>query len=253
MVNEIKEVVKMKRGIRITLLACVLSILFACSESHSLLTIERNGKVSYEYSFGLMQVVYEAARSNEEDPFKTIKTKLEESGFQVSDYQKDGYQGFTARADFPSLDALRESLEANKERLGASLSVDIDKSLFRSKIIVSVKTDFSAVGDELKTNDEAEGFLPENFTKNMDYTYAIRTPFKVLSHNASQVDEKEGLYTWKLDPFAENTIQLTYEKVHTGAWILLAVLCAGVATLILFLLWKKGVISFQKEPRFIKK
>ncbi len=251
--NEIKEVVKMKRGIRITLLICVLSALFACSESHSTLTVKRNGTVSYDYSFGLMQVVYEAARSNDADPFQTIRTKLSESGFQVSDYQQDGYQGIRAHAEFPSMEAFKRSLDANKEQLGASLTVETKKGLFRSMVTLIVKTDYSAVGDDLVTNDEAEGFLPENFTKNMNYTYAIRTPYKVLTHNASQADEKEGLYTWTLDPFAENHLELTYEKVHTGMWILLAVLCAAAATLIIFFLWKRGMISFQKEPRFIKK
>lgn len=251
--NEIKEVVKMKRGTLLTLLFFILLILSACSESHSVLTLERNGKVSYEYSFGLMQVVYEAARSNEEDPFGTIKKKLAEEGFQVTDYEKEGVQGFTARQEYSSLESLRSSLEKNKGRLGASLDVVTEKGLFKSTIALSIKTDFSSVGDELVTNDQAEGFLPENFTKNMDYTYTIRLPFKVLSHNASQVDEEEGLYTWKLDPFSENTLELTYTKVQRGVWILLAVLLAGVMTLLLYLLWKARIISFQKEPRFIKK
>ena len=243
----------MKRVIYFTLLIVVLSMVTACSESHSLLTIRRGGKVSYEYSFGLMQVVIEAVRSNGEDPFGAIKKRLVENGFQVSDYQKEGYQGFTAHGDFPSVEALMESLEANKEWLGATLNVKTKKGLFKSVITLSVKTDFSAVGDELMTNDQAEGFLPENFTKNLDYTYAIRTPFKVISHNASQVDEKGGLYTWQLDPFSVNTLVLTYEKMHTGGWILLASLCVAVGTLIIFFLRKKNIIAFGKESRFTKK
>lgn len=243
----------MKTITRFAFAIVFLIVVTACSESHSTLTLKKNGKAVFEYSFGLIEALTEAARQGGNEPFGKIKEALEKSGFQVSTYQENGYEGIKAQKEFHSIEALEKTLSENKEFIGTALRVEVKKGLVQTMRTLHITTDFSSLGEDMIQGEEEGGMIPPDFAKSRNYTYTVKVPFRVLDHNASEIDEKENLYRWKLDPASETEMTLTYRQPEGIVLILAAFAVLLALVFVFFLLWKKGIISFKKEPEFVKK
>lgn len=183
-----------------------------------------SGDISYIYAFS--KETLNSFQMSAEDMVASMKEQAEESEYIVEPYEDDEVSGFIAKKHIEDLstqmsmqEAFGEEYVKDKEGNG----INIEKSIFVTRYTQNAQIDLTSISD---------------FGNSIKMTYKVKLPVKAKTNNATEVNNKELI--WSLNAGEVNEIEFTATKINILPIIIIVViLLIVVAVATLFILKKK--------------
>lgn len=230
----------MKKSIKLLALAFIMLLFSGCMKARTDITVNSNGSLDYTYTVAMSTKVQESMKNygdSDDDSTQTNGTLTEEQkeeakkhGFDIQDYDKDGFKGYTVTKHFNSIDEV--STEDDITSTTALSQVDniklftVKKGFLKNTYIAKVTFDSEKDSNESTKQYDQEQY--KEYFEGLDISYNITLPTNAKSSNATNVDGKK--LSWDLTKFDKEKIEFEFEMLNTNNLIILiGGICAVVA------------------------
>lgn len=236
----------MKKSVKLLALAFVMLLFSGCMKARTDITVNSNGSIDYTYTVAMSTKVQESMKgygnSSDDDSTGTSsnatlteeqKEEAKKHGFDIQDYDKDGFKGYTVTKHFNSIDEV--STEDDITSTTALSQEDnikmftVKKGFLKNKYIAKVTFDSEKESNESTKQYDKEQY--KEYFEGLDISYNITLPSNAISSNATSVDGKT--LSWDLTKFDKEKIEFEFEVLNTNNLIMLiGGICAVVAIVI---------------------
>ena len=257
------------RKIKSLLMLCAVSFLLTgCVKFNANMDIKKDKSMDYTiiYAFDTSMFGDQSTLSDDD------KTKLNESGFEVQEYNEDKWKGFTITKKIANIDEVSSVSEEvsyslsdllNENNMENSNIFKVKKGFFKNVYKAKLKFssgDSSLSSDEEENDAEIEEYDDETYdneenneaidneetdlsdqlssiTNSMDLSYNVKLPYAAISNNANQVSDDKMSLSWS---FTSNKVSYAefefpiYNMTNIYITIGIAVIIIGGAVIIIF-------------------
>lgn len=259
------------KKLKLFLVGLILLGATGCMRVNSNMTINKDKSMDLDIVTAVSNELMKALESEgeSENTFKVSdddKKKAEESGYTISEYNKDNYQGIELKKHISNIDDISTEKKitgkldavttSGETKEGSKYLFTVKKGLIKNKYIATI--DSSNEKDTSKTvNDydlsEEEKKEYEALMKTMEIKFNVTLPNKPLSSNATDISNDGKTLTWDFLKNANiNKIEFTFELVNTAnvVIILSIIVIVLISIIIIFYNIKKG--NKPDKPKVIE-
>lgn len=207
---------------KICLLLCATLLLTGCVKIETDVTIHKDGSAVVKERFLLSKQLL--AMSQEQDPFaEALEKYKDDASVQVKEYSTEDMKGIEATKNIEDITNDKWNTSADSKNLVAKNPdgkfISVKKGFFKDVYILDAQVDTIPKEDNPMSAQEkqmqAAVMSGLNANEIFSFSYIIRTPVKADSHNATEADESNFVYTWKIKFNAINEMKLQFTVYKT--------------------------------------
>ncbi len=213
-----------------------LSLMSGCMRYSTTIDVKKNGTADLT----MVVAVYDTSNLDDSSDSSDIADedsedmkKLEDQGWDVELYQKDGYIGYTCSKKGIKLQDIAKEMQQSE-----SDDADINVENFKVKKNGSTYTVDWQIYDEENTDEMAE--YKDSLSSYGGYiNVVVSLPYKPKNHNATSVSEDGKTLTWNLlEMDRTEPIHVEFSLFNWGLiiGIIVAVLVVAIAVIVFFIL-----------------
>ena len=199
------------RGILALVFLVVLALsLSGCMQVVTHVTINKDGSVDLENSLAMDKDLFAMMQAGDaEDPFAELRRQLQEEGFEVTDYDGEGFTGIKAYKHFAKPAEAVKLFPARLEngpQVSERADFSVQKRFFRTTYRFAGDIDLTMPELEQETQGGEDEFaalgsaLGRAFLHQIDIRFLVTLPVKPERHNADKVADGGRTLEWKLRP-----------------------------------------------------
>lgn len=249
--------------------------------------VQVNGSIEIKKDKSMDLVMIEAINSSlagDQDIMKAEdKSELEKSGYKVEEYTNGSNKGYKISKhydnidDISSVDEKEVDLSSTEDQMHFTVKKGFLKNTYKAKIKFDIKNDIDEAikngdtslddsnydeGEDLTLDDESGmndttgddedfDFDPSLITGNMDLSFEVKLPYKVINTNATTKDDDGKTLKWNLTSSDVDSISFEFFLYNMTN---ICILAGGVALIIIAVIVivvvsgrKKDQINFDLE------
>lgn len=249
--------------------------------------VQVNGTIEIKKDKSMDLVMIEAINSSlagDQDIMEAEdKSELEKSGYKVEEYTNGSNKGYKISKhydnidDISSVDEKEVDLSSNEDQMHFTVKKGFLKNTYKAKIKFDIKNDIDEAikngdtslddsnydeGEDLTLDDESGmndttgddedfDFDPSLITGNMDLSFEVKLPYKVINTNATTKDDDGKTLKWNLASSDVDSISFEFFLYNmTNIYILaggVALIIIAVIVIVVVSGRKKDQINFDLE------
>lgn len=249
--------------------------------------VQVNGTIEIKKDKSMDLVMIEAINSSlagDQDIMKAEdKSELEKSGYKVEEYTNGSNKGYKISKhydnidDISSVDEKEVDLSSTEDQMYFTVKKGFLKNTYKAKIKFDIKNDIDEAikngdtslddsnydeGEDLTLDDESGmndttgddedfDFDPSLITGNMDLSFEVKLPYKVINTNATTKDDDGKTLKWNLTSSDVDSISFEFFLYNMTN---ICILAGGVALIIIVVIVivvvsgrKKDQINFDLD------
>lgn len=226
-------------------------ILTGCVKMNANMKINKDKSMDYE-------IIIAMAKDLVQGDTKVLtdeqKKQAKENGYELSDYSDDDMIGYKAVKHIKNIDNI-----STTKKIESNLDMDsedkymftIKKGFFKNTYKASLKTNSTnSLNNQLgdtnssdNSNDEENINLDNDtdfsqYTKNMDFKFEVKLPYKAKKNNATSVEDKGKTLSWNLFEVKDN-IEFEFEIYNlSNIYMTIGSAIIIIAAIVVFILKK---------------
>ena len=233
---------------KICLLLCTTLLLTGCVKIETDVTIHKDGSAIVKERFLLSKQLL--AMSQEQDPFaEALEKYKDDASVQVKEYSTEDMKGIEATKNIEDITNDKWNTSPDSKNLVTKNPdgkfISVKKGFFKDVYILNAQVDTIPKEDNQMSAQEKQmqAAVTSGLNANeiFSFSYIIRTPVKADSHNATESDESNFVYTWKIKFNTVNEMKLQF-TVYKAINIVFTILLVIVSLVII-----ANTINTKKE------